>query len=67
MFILKHIYTNFYIFQDVIASLTDSDVEEYGDIHFDIAETMVECGYHEEAKPILQSLVQSEQYSKVYQ
>ena len=41
------------------------DVEEYGDIHFDVAETMVECGYHDDAKPVLESLVASESYAKV--
>ena len=47
-----------------MSSLADTDVEEFGDIHFDIAETMVECGYHDEAKPILQKLVRSDHFGK---
>ena len=48
----------------VVKSLAESDVEEFGDIHFDIAETMVECGYHDNAKAILQRLVDSKHFAK---
>ncbi|CAL1536437.1 unnamed protein product [Lymnaea stagnalis] len=53
-----------HVIEDLIKSLLDTDVEQYGDIHYDIAETMVECGYPEDARPILNSLVHSEKYSK---
>ncbi|BFZ16356.1 hypothetical protein BsWGS_19396 [Bradybaena similaris] len=52
------------VLSDLIKSLSDTDVEHFGDIHYDIAETLVECGYHEEARPILYTLVHSEKYNK---
>ncbi|KAH9504200.1 General transcription factor IIIC, polypeptide 3 [Bulinus truncatus] len=52
------------VIKDLITSLTEQDVEQYGDIHYDIAETMVECGYLEEAKPILIALTNSDNFNK---
>ncbi|CAG5123569.1 unnamed protein product, partial [Candidula unifasciata] len=52
------------VISDLIKSLSDTDVENCGDIHFDIAETLVECGYPEEARPLLHTLVHSEKYNK---
>ena len=51
--------------QSAIKDLVETDVEEFGDIHFDVAEMMVECGYHDDARPVLERLVASEQFSKV--
>jgi len=48
----------------VIDQLMQEDVEEYGDIHFEVSETMVECGYHEDARPVLEALVASQSYGK---
>ncbi|XP_005101510.1 general transcription factor 3C polypeptide 3 [Aplysia californica] len=63
-FVSAKFLPDFSALKGVISGLTDADVEEFGDIHYDIAETMVECGYHEDARPILQNLVKSEKFSK---
>ncbi|XP_059175732.1 general transcription factor 3C polypeptide 3-like [Physella acuta] len=62
--VYTQVLTSLDILRDLIKSLIDMDVEAYGDVHYDIAEPMVECGYFEEAKPILYSLVNSEKYNK---
>ncbi|GFO07591.1 general transcription factor 3c polypeptide 3 [Plakobranchus ocellatus] len=53
---------------DVLQVLTDSivsmDADDYGDVHYDVAETMVVCDYHDTALPILEGLVQSEKYNE---
>ncbi|XP_071119203.1 general transcription factor 3C polypeptide 3-like [Haliotis cracherodii] len=40
------------------------DVEETGDLYFDVAEAYMENGHYTEAKPILKTLVSSEHFNK---
>ena len=41
------------------------DAEDYGDVFYDVAETMVVCDYRSTALPILEALVSSEKYNEV--
>ncbi|KAK0068652.1 general transcription factor 3C polypeptide 3 [Biomphalaria pfeifferi] len=52
------------ILKELINSVIEPDVEHYGDAHYDIAENMVECGFLEEARPILYSLTNSQNFNK---
>lgn len=47
----------------VIATLFDSDVEDYGDIFLDIAEAMAENDYHHNALTLFEKLVHSQKFS----
>ena len=46
-------------------SIVTMDADDYGDVFYDVAETMVVCDYHETALPILEALVSSEKYNEV--
>ncbi|RUS74821.1 hypothetical protein EGW08_017411, partial [Elysia chlorotica] len=55
---------NLHVLEGLISSIVTMDAEDYGDVFYDVAETMVVCDYHSTALPILEALVSSEKYNE---
>ncbi|GFS05078.1 general transcription factor 3C polypeptide 3, partial [Elysia marginata] len=55
---------NLDVLKGLVESIVTMDAEDYGDVYYDVAETMVVCDYHLTALPILETLVSSEKYNE---